>query len=202
MSIFYDPYAHTEKYHRNLPHWCQEGKMVFVTFRLADSIPADRLRQLQAERDLWKLNHPQMISPNHWLEYYRLFSDRVEGWLDDPVGECQLARPDCAEIMAKAMGHFDGTRYTLDHWVIMPNHVHVLLIVKDQYPMKDILHGWKSFTARPINTLCNRTGRLWQHESFDHLVRNPDQLKKYRAYIIENASKAPGQSRLSTHQAV
>jgi hypothetical protein len=69
MSIFYDPYAHTEKYHRNLPHWCQEGKIVFVTFRLADSIPADRLRQLQADRDLWKRNHPQMTSPDHWLEY-------------------------------------------------------------------------------------------------------------------------------------
>jgi REP element-mobilizing transposase RayT len=200
MSIFYDPYAHTEKHRGNLPHWMQEGKMYFVTFRLADSIPRERLGQLEAEREAWRRNNPVMTTPAQWVQYYRLFCDRVEGWLDDNVGECLLARPDCTSVVAEALGHFDGKQYRLDHWVIMPNHVHVLFVEYPDHPLGETLQRWKSFTARHINKLCSRTGTLWQRESFDHIVRSEAQLAKYRDYIIENASKAYGKAVLSTQK--
>jgi REP element-mobilizing transposase RayT len=202
MSIFYDPYASTDKHRRNLPHWMQEGKMYFVTFRLADSIPAERLKQLETEREAWKLDNLQMTTTTQWVEYYRLFCDRMEGWLDDNIGECQLARDDCASIVAESLGYFDGKQYRLDHWVIMPNHVHVLFMEYQWHTMEEILQRWKSFTARGINKLCKRTGPLWQRESFDHIVRSETQLEKYRNYVIENASKAHGKAVLSTQKAL
>jgi REP element-mobilizing transposase RayT len=190
MSIFYDPYADTQAYRRNLPHWAQDGKLHFVTFRLADSIPVARIAELEAERSAWKLDHLSMKNAADWIEYYRLFSDRVEGWLDDNVGECLLARPQCAEVIAQSLRHYDRDRYSLDHWVIMPNHVHVLVLKAESHQLEDILHGWKSFSARYINKLSSRTGQLWQHESFDHIVRSQSQLENFRRYIVENASQA------------
>jgi REP element-mobilizing transposase RayT len=202
MSIFYDPHAETDRHRRNLPHWMQEGKMYFVTFRLADSIPAERLRQLESEREAWRRDNPDMTTTTQWVEYYRLFCDRVEGWLDNCVGECHLTRADCASVVAESLGHFNGQQYKLDHWVIMPNHIHVLFMECHGHTMEEILQRWKSFTAREINKLCSRRGSLWQRESFDHIVRSEAQLEKYRNYIIENASKAHGKAVLSMQKAL
>jgi hypothetical protein len=201
MSIFYDPYLATDKYHGNLPHWEQAGKMYFVTFRLADSIPTQRLRLLEEERHIWKSANSQIATQAQWIEYYRLFNDRVEAWLDDNIGECCLGRPDCAAIVGEAFGYFNGQQYSLDHWVIMPNHFHVLFVESQNHRRREILQRWKSFSARQINKLCGRTGQLWQHESFDHIVRSESQLEKYRQYIVENASKAAGRATLSTQRA-
>jgi putative transposase len=202
MSIFFDPYAETDRHRGNLPHWEQAGKMYFVTFRLADSIPAEKLKALEAERQAWRRDNPRMATSAQWIEYYKLFSDRVEGWLDNCVGECQLARSDCAEVVTESLGHFDGIQYRLDHWVIMPNHVHVLFVVTQGSSMEDIAQRWKSFTARGINKLCCRSGPLWQRESFDHIVRSEAQLERYRQYIIHNATKAHGKAVLSTRKAL
>jgi REP element-mobilizing transposase RayT len=198
MSIFYDPYAHTDTYRRNLPHWAQDGKMYFVTFRLADSIPLNTLVQLESERETFKRRNPEMTTSDQWVEYYRLFSDRVEAWLDDNIGECLLARNECAKLVADSLRHFDTDRYRLDHWVIMPNHVHVLLLHGSDSRLESILGSLKSFSARGINKLCNRTGQLWQRESFDHIVRTQSQLDRFRKYIIDNASRSGGKALLST----
>ena len=198
MSIFYEPNTATEIHRRNLPHWSQQERVYFVTFRLADSIPHDRLTQIKAEREQWQAYHRQPYSEVEWLEYHRLFSDRVESWLDDNVGQCQLARPECAKIVAQAFEHFNKQRYRLDYWVIMPNHVHILLMTLEPHCLQDILHSWKSYTATAINKHCGSTGQLWQHESFDHIVRSSLQLDKFRKYIVENAAKCSHKAILST----
>jgi REP element-mobilizing transposase RayT len=202
MSVFYDPYSPKDVHERNLPHWCQDGRLHFVTFRLADSIPRPRLLELEFERRSWQDSHRGPANDFDRLEYLRLFCDRVEGWLDDNVGACQLARNDCADTVQGSLMHFDGQRYRVDHWVVMPNHVHVLVAPLNDVSLTDILHGWKSFTSRRINSLCDRTGQLWQHESFDHIVRSESQLAKLRNYIISNASAAKGRARLSTARIV
>src|SRR4029077_7380429 len=81
-------------------------------------------------------------------------------------------------------------RYVLDAFVIMPNHVHVLVqLAKDQV-FADVLHSWKSFSAQAINQLLGRTGQLWQEESYDRIVRDWSELVRYRDYIVGNPKKA------------
>jgi len=198
MSIFYDPYGEKDVHQRKLPHWSQSGRLYFVTFRLADSLPADKLTQICAEREAWLETNKEPYSPAQWLEYHRLFSERISAWLDEGAGSCVLARPDVAAVVAEAFAHFDGIRYRLDHWVIMPNHVHVLVLPMEGHAIRDIVHGWKSYSANRINRLCGRNGALWQAERFDHIVRSQKQLEKLREYIISNAEAAHGRARLST----
>ncbi len=88
------------------------------------------------------------------------------------------------------MESFDGQHYQLDEWAIMPNHVHVLMAPKEGFTPEEILHAWKSFTAHAINRHLSRQGQLWQRESFDHLVRSPAYLERFRQYIRNNPAKA------------
>jgi REP element-mobilizing transposase RayT len=188
--LFYDPEGSKEIYRRHLPHWNQRGRMYFVTFRLADSIPGARAGELRRQRQTWCRNHSEPYTPSDWEEYHKLFSVRVEQWLDQCSGSCLLADPSCAEIVINAMESLDGQRYDLDQWVIMPNHVHALVMVKEGFVLEGILQGWKSFTAHVINRRLSRRGQFWQRESFDHIVRSPAHLERFHRYIRQNPAKA------------
>jgi type I restriction enzyme R subunit len=100
--------------------------------------------------------------------------------------DCLLAQPENAGIVARAMEHFDGERYLLGDYVVMPNHVHVLLVPLEGFSLTEILRSWKAFTAREINLRAGRSGGLWQRESFDHIVRSGEQLERIRGYIADN----------------
>jgi REP element-mobilizing transposase RayT len=189
-TVFFDPFAPVEIRHRNLPHWTQAGVTYFVTFRLADSLPQEKLEQLRSEREHWLKTHQKPLSNSDKKEYRRLFAQKVEDWLDAGIGQCVLREPHAAKIVADALRHFDGKRYKLGEWVVMPNHVHVLVTPYEGFELVDILHSWKSFTANEINTLMKSSGRVWQHESYDHIVRSEEELARIEQYIIENPSKA------------
>jgi hypothetical protein len=187
---FYDPQGWKEVYRRHLPHWDQAGRIYFVTFRLADSIPAARAAELRRERQVWCRMHPEPYSPAQWHEYHMLFSARVERWLDQCSGSCSLAEPACVGIVVGALESFDGARYYLDEWVIMPNHVHVLVTPINGFSLREVLHAWKSFTSRAINRHLGCHGQFWQRESFDLIVRSPAHLERFRRYIRDNPAKA------------
>ncbi|MEN8128171.1 MAG: transposase [Planctomycetota bacterium] len=189
-NIFYNPTARKKVTRRNLPHWNQSEKMYFTTFRTADSIPQDRIKVFRQEKQLWQRNHSKPYNENEKAEHRLLFSDKMNTWLDNCHGKCLLRKPECVTVVRDAMEHFDKERYFLDHWVIMPNHVHVLLITCDGYNLSSILHSWKSFTSNQINRIYSWTGSFWQAETFDHIVRNAGQLEKYREYIKMNIAKA------------
>lgn len=190
MDIFYNPTHDKQITQGHLPHWTQQGKLHFITFRLADSLPQERLAQIRHERQEWDALHSQPYSAQDWQDYYQLFSERVENWLDAGSGECLLSRNEYAEIVVNSICHFENRRYMLDHWVVMPNHVHILLLPFEPYTLDAILHSLKSFTANMINRKRGSKGSFWQRESFDHIVRNELQLKKYRFYILENWKKS------------
>ena len=187
---FYDPEVQTEIYHRHLPHWSQAGRIYFVTFRQADSIPAARAEELGRERQAWRRSHPEPYTPAQWHQYHMLFSARVEQWLDHCEGSCILADPSCAEIVSDVMEASNGQRYGLDRWVVMPNHVHVLVTIREGFQLQKILQMWKSITAHAINRRMGRRGQFWQRESFDHIVRSLTHLERYRQYIRDNPAKA------------
>ncbi|MEP6974716.1 MAG: class I tRNA ligase family protein [Spartobacteria bacterium] len=187
---FFDEFDEIDISRRNLPHWEQSGATYFVTFRLADSLPATRLSELEEERKNWLKFHPHPWSDEDKREYYERFSNQLEVWLDAGEGSCVLAQPAAAEIVAGALTHFDGDRYELGAWVVMPNHVHVLVTPKAENDLGGILHSWKSFAANQINAALERSGPLWQRESYDHIVRNETALARITEYILRNPEKA------------
>jgi REP element-mobilizing transposase RayT len=85
---------------------------------------------------------------------------------------------------------FDGDRYELTDFVVMPNHVHVLVAFRDEEAMLKQCAGWKRYTARQINETIGASGEFWQEDAFDHLVRGPEQFRYYRRYIAENGRRA------------
>ncbi len=194
VDTFFNPQNEIEIHQGNLPHWQQNDVWYFITFRLADSIPKERVEQLKVERDEWLKKHnkgeKKEFSKEDKREYYKLFSKRVEEWLNAGKGSCVLKEERVAKIVADSLLHFNNQRYVLDEWVIMPNHVHVLVKPLGEYKLPDILHSWKSFSANKINEVLGNKGQLWMHESYDHIVRNEKALNAIRNYIRNNPAKA------------
>jgi REP element-mobilizing transposase RayT len=153
-------------------------------------LPQTKLQQWIRERDQWLKAHPEPRSPEQDAEYQRVFPDRFNEWLDAGHGECWLRRPEIARIVAGALQHFNGQRYTLGKFVIMPNHVHALVTPLGEWTIEQILHSWKSYTATAINRQLRRTGTVWQSEYFDRLVRNAQALEGFVDYIRQNPVKA------------
>jgi putative transposase len=179
-------------YSRHLPHWRQVGATYFVTFRLGDSLPQSKLRELAAWRTEWERRHPRPQTHAAWQELLREVMRRVEAWLDQGMGSCLLRESAHAAIVAEAMHHFDGDRYELGSYVIMPNHVHVLVrpLADDEHSLEQILQSWKRFTAKRINQRSNNKGSVWQEESFDRIVRDEEHLYRCVQYIETNPTKA------------
>lgn len=186
----FDPEAEFEVRSRHLPHWRQQGATYFVTFRLGDALPQDRLRSLRAERLQWTRKHPRPVSPSESRKFQALFSAKIEQYLAAGYGACWLKLSRVANVVQKAMLHFDGVRYCLGSYVIMPNHVHTLVTPAAGHELSAILHSWKSYTSNAINKLLNRHGELWQGESFDHMLRDEDELRHYQRYIADNPVNA------------
>jgi REP element-mobilizing transposase RayT len=184
--FFFDPSQPIGHLSGNLPHWRQEGVRYFVTFRLADSIPLDKLRQWQEEKSLWLKRNPEPHTPGQVREFWRLFPERFHRWLDAGYGSCVLRQLPIAELLYGVLRHFDGERYELGAHVVMPNHVHAVVSPLPGFELSGILHTWKSFSANKINVIAGRRGVLWQKESFDHIVRSPEQMERINAYIRDN----------------
>lgn len=183
---YFDPNEPIGELLGNLPHWRQENVTYFVTFRLADSIPQATLDLWVRERQDWLIRHPEPRTLQARREYYRLFVERFQKWLDAGYGECVLGQSAVREIVAKALKYFDSTRYLLREWVIMPNHVHAIVTPLVGHKLSDIFHSWKSYTANQINRLLKRKYKLWQKEPFDHIIRGPDSLERIERYIHAN----------------
>ena len=185
---FLSPSVAIVKKAHHLPHWEQGETCVFITFRLADSLPADKLAQWNSERETWLNAHPRPWSDEKTVEYGRRFGARLDQWLDAGYGSCVLAIEHNREIVWNALLHFDGQRYDVYAFVIMGNHV--LLRPLQEYTVSSILHSWKSYTAKAINQHMGRHGVLWQHESWDRLVRNQRHFAKVVRYIARNPGKS------------
>lgn len=158
-----------------LPHYDQPGIAQAVTFRLADSLPKSKRNEWEHLRQI--VNVAERIR-------------QIERYLDQGAGSCLLRQPECADIVQSALLHFDGQRYRLISWCVMPNHVHVLLKTAAGHPLGKVIHSWKTFTAREINKLVQRVGPLWQEDYFDTFMRDDDHQWAEKDYIEGNPVKA------------
>jgi hypothetical protein len=169
---FYNPNASLAIHREKLPHWRQKGVIYFVTFRLADSLPQTKLEDMQQEKDLWLRVNPEPHTEIQQREYRERFVvQAVNRWLDAGYGQCVLAQADCKAMMESILKHFDGARYELGEFVVMPSHVHAIVAPIGEYQLSRILQNWKSFSAHEFNRVLNSSGRRWHPESFDHIVR-------------------------------
>ncbi len=223
----FDPRQEYAVVERRLPHWSQAGTIAFITWRTWDSIPAPVLKQWLAERDAWLRKHGirSHVAPrdgtsrgarglhsreSHWQaqlqaldpriaeECQQFISNRWNDHLDACHGACLLRRPELSKLVADSLLHFDGNRYDLTDFVVMPNHVHMLAAFPDDESMLGQCDSWKHFTSTEINRALGRHGRFWQQDGFDHLVRSLNQFEHLRRYIVENPQRAnltPGEFR-------
>jgi REP element-mobilizing transposase RayT len=119
-----------------------------------------------------------------------LNSERVEKYLDAGYGACHLAKEEIAELVATALRYFDGDRYRLHAWCVMPNHVHVVVQPFSAWTLERVLQNWKSFTAKVANRALARTSVFWQQESYDHLIRDTLDYTRAIAYVLMNPEAA------------
>jgi Rad3-related DNA helicase/REP element-mobilizing transposase RayT len=176
-----------------LPHWSELGSVYHIVFRLADAMPMQVLRDWAAEREEIPQRAEQANRPMTKNEIERLtelYSDRIAAYLDRGMGECVLARPELAGLVADAMRHFDGQRYDLLAWCVMPNHVHCVIHPRGRFTLAGILHSWKSFTSHGIGKMLGRQSALWQAESYDHIIRDDEELQRTIEYVWANPDRA------------
>jgi len=189
---------HTRGY---LPHVKREGVSYFATFRLADSLPkevllkirgqrAQRLTAFYAQQEQAKKVGAPGPDSNVLRQIERDYFRQVEGYLDKGIGECWLRRPEIAGLVAGAMKFFEGQRYLLKAWVVMPNHVHAVVWPMPNHTLSKIMQSWKGYMAREANKLLDRAGTFWQPEPFDHWIRNDEEGARCCGYVVNNPVKA------------
>jgi REP element-mobilizing transposase RayT len=157
-----------------LPHFDSPGAQQYITYRLADSLPAERRGEWEA-----------ILAKEDELEKQR----QLEHYLDLGHGACHLRDPRIAELVQRAFWHYDGLRYRLLAWVVMPNHIHALIEVW-QVPLGKILKDLKGYTAKEANKILGRDGTFWEDDYFDRYTRDEEHFRRVVRYIENNPVKA------------
>jgi len=187
---------------RTLPHWDVPGAAYFVTTCLHGSIAAKGLLDIASHRKDLK-NRPRRpgMSESDWhvLCWKQTFV-RIEEWLDLRSANRVLETPELAQIVVDAIRHFAHERYDLFAFVVMPSHFHWLFQPKAEWiatlesdkrsPRQRITYSINRYTATQCNRRLKSVGAFWQRESFDHWVRDLDELERIIRYIEENPVKA------------
>ncbi len=165
-----------EHYKRHLPHRQPPGQAIFLTWRLHGSLPGSVIRDLK---------NPKFSDPGKQFHHADCYLDTASS------GPLWLKEPRIAQLVVTALqfGATEQKRYQLHAYVVMANHVHMLLT--PWTPLRRITQSLKGFTAREANALLNRTRKtFWQDESFDHWVRDPAEFARIVTYIENNPVKA------------
>jgi putative transposase len=159
------------------PHRDEPELTQFITFRLADSLPQSTLQGYAGE--LKRLTN-------------RARRARIESWLDAGYGSCVLAHPPVAETLQQVLWHYHGELYRLRAWVVMPNHVHIL--IDPQASIARIVQRWKAYTATWVTRECPELalpkGRLWMRDYWDRYIRDERHHQTAVHYIRQNPVKA------------
>ncbi|NQX00902.1 transposase [bacterium] len=163
-----------------LPHWDFDKSTQAITFRLADSVPAELIKQWNQELD------SVLDSDVREKELHR----RIAKYEDAGNGCAVFKNPSCAVIIQNKLLEGHSSRYSLIDWCIMPNHVHVLVRLMENQTLAEIIKSWKGGSAIEINRILQRQGTLWQRDYYDRYVRDMDHLYNCIAYIRNNPVKA------------
>jgi len=164
-----------------LPHWSKDGSIYFVTFRLIDSLPKKVISELATQRG-------DMLDGSEPFDLKAI--QRLDKLLDKGFGPDWLKNPDIARLIVSAIRHFDGERYELHAYCVMPNHVHVVLKPQNGVELAGIIRSMKNFPARRANHILGREGAFWSREYFDRLIRTSKEHTKSIEYVWFNPESA------------
>ncbi|MDA1086082.1 MAG: hypothetical protein O2901_03600 [Verrucomicrobia bacterium] len=154
-----------------------------MTSRLHDSLSENLVQQLDLLRKtLLQAQGKDDAFLDADREYYR----RMKHYLDQGHGECWMRHREMRDLVLGAYSHFESERYELGEIAVLPNHTHVIVRPLHGFELEEILHSWKSFTAKEINKHMNRTGPVWQKESHDRLIRDSPELLRTERYVRNN----------------
>ena len=145
---FYNPETNTEVTEHRLPHWHQDQTYCFITWRMGDSLPQSKLKVWRAVRNQWLTHNPKPWSEEQHQEYKETFHKTIDKWLDAGSGSCALMKAGVRDIMIEALHYRDRRDYQLLSYVIMPNHVHVLLCLHSDKDLSKMMKSLKGYTAR------------------------------------------------------
>ena len=197
-----------------LPRWRQGGTTYFITWNLCDALPQIKQTEIRRERARWLFSKAlceqltplladprdestlnlaaavSLLSAEDKVEYWQTFDAQENEILDQGYGECVLKDPRYRNIVADALLYFHGDRYELYDFVIMPNHVHLLVRPCSPATLSKILHSWKSFTAKEINRIRERSGQFWHADSYNRIIRSPKHFLSCQRYITNNPARA------------
>lgn len=175
----------------SLPHWEQTGKLQFITFRLKDSLPADVLTNISNE--LYAITNKEFsqLSPSEKIKYTKHKNKLLEISLDKCYGECHLKDPSLRLLLEKVIQEGDNLEYEILSYIIMPNHVHLLIRMLEDNLLRDSLMRIKGKSSFQINRVLGRKGSLWQRESYDRMIRNVEHLNRCIEYIRNNPKNLP-----------
>jgi REP element-mobilizing transposase RayT len=163
-------------HHRGyLPHFDQGDCWQAITYRLADSLPVEVLTRLESEL---------AVMPEDLQDSER--RKRLEDLLGRAHGACLLRQPAVADIVLANWIHFAGQRYNIGAWVIMPNHVHLLIKIRAGIPLTRIVQSWKSYSAKRIIRLTGCPVPVWQADYWDRFIRDQQHFAQAAAYIENN----------------
>ncbi len=160
-----------------LPHFDGEGSIQFITYRLGNSLPRKHLRLLRQQLNAGRITE---------IEYQK----SIENYLDEGIGQTHMRNRAIAAIVEENLIRFDGVKYALLHWVIMLNHVHVLLKPMKGHTLATIMHSMKSYTASEANKILGASGQFWSVEYFDRYIRDAKHYASTVNYIHMNPVNA------------
>jgi putative transposase len=171
-------------YRRHLPHYQPAGATFFVTFRFAGSLPIEVVARLKEEHV--RGDRDRQVT-SRGKGYFSRFDEALDRCLSGPKW---LNVSAVADAVKEAIHHRDGKLYDLLAYCIMPNHVHMVFVGRNDIPTYKMLQSLKRHTALRANEYLGRRGAFWQDESYDHVVRSPRELKRIIAYVLNNPVKA------------
>ncbi len=186
-------------YSRNLPHLFDIHKPVFITFRLKFTLPQSIIDELTKRKIEWQKTYDALDDKDKSAELKKKDVKHFH-WFDILIAKSQetpkvLSNHEAATHVSDALHFHDDDRYELIAYCIMPNHVHVVICPKqkpdgDVFPLSKITYSWKRYSATKINKTLNLQGSLWQAESYDHLIKDENELYKVMEYVINNPVEA------------
>jgi len=196
-------------YKRNLPHFQPPGYAFFITFRLHGTLPKEVVNKLKAKKEkelkLIAGYDNSKVKKEKYSEFKKEYFKLYDNYLDSAsTGPFWLKDTRIAEIVKSSIHFRDEKQYDLIAYTIMPNHVHLVIIPiveriadslnpknkENLYIVTKVLQDLKKYTARECNKLLNREGSFWQHESYDHVVRDIKALRRIVDYVLNNPVKA------------
>ncbi len=166
-----------------LPHFDSDSEIQSLDFRLFDSVPRHLVEAWG--RELGWHKHLNQSDPRAVA-----LRRRIETYEDTGYGACFLGDARIAKLTEDALLFFDGARYRLLAWCVMPNHVHSLFEMVEGYSLGGILHSWKSYTAKEANRILGRKGQFWDEDYYDRFIRDDGHLRNAIHYIEQNPVKA------------